>query len=86
MRTTQLPFGPGPFDHMTLWTPDQPAGGVILLLHGLTEHAGRYEGPARLAAACGLALAGFNFPGHGGACLTVDGAPRPGYCGGEGSW
>ena len=71
---------------LSLWQPDQAAAGVILLIHGLTEHIGRYEKFARFMTARGLAVAGFDLPGHGKAILEVDGMPRPGYFGPEGSW
>lgn len=86
MKTEQVPFGPGPFDTMTIWRPETPAAGTLFVVHGLTEHIGRYQALARYMTARGWAVAGFNLPGHGGAFLTVDGKPRPGYCGGEGSW
>ena len=88
MKKTQLTFGAGPLEVMTLWEPETPAepAGVLLVVHGLTEHVGRYEGFARVMTGRGWGVAGFNIPGHGGACLTAQGAPRPGWCGGEGSW
>lgn len=86
MTTEQVPFGPDSLDTMTLWRPEGPAAGTLFVVHGLTEHIGRYQSLARYMTARGWAVAGFNIPGHGGAFLTVEGKPRPAYCGGEGSW
>lgn len=86
MKVKTLSFGSGPFDKITLWSPENPTSGTIFILHGLTEYIGRYEDFARFMTDRGWAVAGFNIPGHGDAVLTVDGEPRRAYCGGEGSW
>lgn len=87
MKQEQVSFGPGPLDIMTRWSPAAPAAaGTFFVVHGLTESIGRYEEFARYMTARGWAVAGFNIPGHGGAFLEADGAPRPAWCGGEGSW
>ena len=87
MTTEQLAFGDGPLERMTLWSPEgRRAAGTLFVVHGLTEYIGRYEELARYMTGQGWAVAGFNIPGHGGALLTADGAPRPAWCGGEGSW
>lgn len=86
MKKEEISFGPGPLDTLTVWSPAEPPAGVLFVVHGLTEYIGRYAGLARFLTVRGWAVAGFNIPGHGGAFLTVDGKPRPGYCGGEGSW
>ena len=88
MKKSQLALGAEPLEVMTLWEPEAPSqsAGTLLVVHGLTEHIGRYEEFARAMTCRGWRVAGFNLPGHGGFCLTAHGAPRPGWCGGEGSW
>lgn len=44
---------------------DQPARGVVLLVHGLGEHAGRYERVARRLNTWGFAVRGYDQYGHG---------------------
>lgn len=39
--------------------------GVVLIVHGLGEHAGRYEGVARLLLQSGFAVRGYDQRGHG---------------------
>jgi len=39
--------------------------GVVVLVHGLGEHAGRYEHVARHLNACGLDVVGYDHRGHG---------------------
>ena len=47
------------------WFPDKPSGKVILLVHGLGEHCGRYEHWAGLMNAEGHAMLSFDQRGHG---------------------
>ena len=47
------------------WTPDGPVRGTVQLVHGLSEHAGRYERLARALTARGLAVAALDQRGHG---------------------
>jgi alpha-beta hydrolase superfamily lysophospholipase len=59
------------------WEPDDELLGVLILVHGLGEHTGRYEPVGRHLAASGYALAGFDIRGHG-----LSAGPRghtPGY-------
>lgn len=88
MTKQTLFFGAEGSDKLTLWEPRTPAdtAGVIVVAHGLTECAARYEEFAQYMTGRGWAVAGFDIPGHGEALLTADGAPRPAWCGGEGSW
>mgnify|MGYP003363193727 CR=1 FL=1 len=88
MQTKQLTFGDGPLDTMKVWAPDslKEMRGTLFIVHGLTESIERYKDLARYMTAHGWTIAGFNVPGHGDSFLTVDGIPRPAYCGGEGSW
>lgn len=44
---------------------DRPARGVVVLVHGLGEHAGRYERVARRLNAWGFAVRGYDQYGHG---------------------
>jgi len=44
---------------------DQPVRGVVLLVHGLGEHAGRYDQVARRLNEWGFAVRGYDQYGHG---------------------
>ena len=48
-----------------IWEPDGGLRGVLVLVHGLGEHAGRYEAVGRRLAESDYALAGFDMRGHG---------------------
>lgn len=48
-----------------LWTPEKDAKAVILVVHGMTEHALRYESFARFLTGHGFALAAYDLRGHG---------------------
>ncbi|MFN2119870.1 MAG: alpha/beta hydrolase, partial [Anaerolineales bacterium] len=59
------------------WEPEGGRRGVLVLLHGLGEHTGRYEAVGRRLAESHYALAGFDMRGHG-----LSAGPRghtPGY-------
>ncbi|MBM7808573.1 alpha-beta hydrolase superfamily lysophospholipase [Geodermatophilus bullaregiensis] len=47
------------------WRPDGEVRGTIQLVHGLSEHAGRYERLAAALTARGLAVAALDHRGHG---------------------
>ncbi len=47
------------------WPAQRGAWAKVLLIHGIAEHLGRYERTAGLLAAAGLAVSGFDLPGHG---------------------
>jgi len=51
------------------WLPEIPTG-VIVLVHGLAEHAGRYDATARYLASTGWAVYACDLRGHG---LSPDG-------------
>ena len=51
--------------HMHMWCPDSPASRVIQILHGLGEHAARYERFARAATSRGYAVCVHDHRGHG---------------------
>ena len=57
--------------------PDVPVRGVVLLVHGLGEHIGRYEGLAQHLNDWGFAVRGYDQFGHGNSgglrgCLLSD--------------
>ena len=47
------------------WLPDQPARAGILLVHGLSEHSGRYQHVAEFLVARGFGVFSLDHPGHG---------------------
>ena len=47
------------------WSPDVGPLAVILLIHGLGEHCGRYQHVAEAFTQAGYAVLGFDLPGHG---------------------
>ncbi|MFN8620325.1 MAG: alpha/beta hydrolase [Chloroflexota bacterium] len=47
------------------WTPDEPSWLHLLLIHGVGEHAGRYERTGRLLAEAGIAVTAYDHRGHG---------------------
>ena len=52
--------------HGYVWTPDTiPVTSVIHVVHGMTEHMGRYEKFAERMTEVGIAVAGYDLRGHG---------------------
>ncbi|MDH3616650.1 MAG: lysophospholipase [Gammaproteobacteria bacterium] len=47
------------------WTPTESPRAVLLLVHGLAEHSGRYEGFAEFFTSAGFAVHALDHPGHG---------------------
>ena len=47
------------------WLPEEEARAVLVLVHGLGEHGGRYENVARHFSARGYAVCAHDHPGHG---------------------
>jgi alpha-beta hydrolase superfamily lysophospholipase len=47
------------------WEPEEGLRGILVLVHGLGEHTGRYEPVGRFFAESRYALAGFDMRGHG---------------------
>ncbi len=47
------------------WIPEGPPRGVIIIIHGLHEHSGRYHHVGNYLADHGYAVYGLDFPGHG---------------------
>ncbi|GGI73726.1 alpha/beta hydrolase [Shewanella gelidii] len=48
-----------------VWLPQQPVQGVILIVHGLAEHSGRYMNLVNRFVPQGYAVYGFDHLGHG---------------------
>ena len=57
--------------------PEQRLRGVVLLVHGLGEHAGRYEVLARRLNSWGFAVRGYDQYGHGESGGLRGGLPSP---------
>jgi alpha-beta hydrolase superfamily lysophospholipase len=47
------------------WSPQAEPRAVVVLVHGLGEHIGRYRHVAEALNAAGIAMLGFDLPGHG---------------------
>jgi alpha-beta hydrolase superfamily lysophospholipase len=47
------------------WIPGQQARGVVVLVHGVGEHVGRYERVAQAMTTAGYVMAGFDLRGFG---------------------
>lgn len=47
------------------WLPESQPQGILLILHGLHEHSGRYQHLASFFTEHGYAVYGLDFPGHG---------------------
>lgn len=56
-------------DHCSLyvhqWLPSNPVKAVVMLAHGMAEHAGRYQRLGQMLSAAGLALLAPDLRGHG---------------------
>lgn len=50
---------------LKIWKPDGDIRAILLLIHGMTEHIGRYEKLIKLFNENQIAAAGFDLPGHG---------------------
>jgi len=51
--------------HVRQWTLRSPARGLVLLVHGLGEHIGRYAALAQRLNEAGWDVAGYDHRGHG---------------------
>jgi alpha-beta hydrolase superfamily lysophospholipase len=47
------------------WMPEGDPRAVLLLIHGLKEHSGRYSNLVQYFASRGFAIYGYDLPGHG---------------------
>lgn len=66
--------------HLQLWQPGSTATHVVQIVHGLGEHAARYERFASAANERGMAVAAHDHRGHG------EHADQRGYLGASGGW
>ena len=62
---TQLTTDSGLDLHGRVWSADQTTLGLLVLVHGLGEHVGRYDRVATALNQVGITVAGFDLPGHG---------------------
>ena len=69
-------------NHVSLWTPEGPPKGVVQIVHGVAEYAGRYSHFAQYLADRGFAVCGEDHLGHG---KTVDDG-KYGYFGKKDGW
>lgn len=51
--------------HAVIWQPDTEVQALLQVTHGMTEHIGEYEALAADLCGQGIAVAGFDLPGHG---------------------
>jgi acylglycerol lipase len=64
-KTQQLTASDGVKLYWQAWEPDGIAEATVCLLHGLGEHAGRYDHVARAFTAKGIAVHAIDLRGHG---------------------
>lgn len=62
------------FLHCILWEPDEPARGIVQIVHGIAEYAARYDSFARFLNQSGFLVVAEDHMGHGGS--LAPGAPR----------
>ncbi len=67
MRHRENAFlGPRDIEHYhQVWEPDSEPRAIVALVHGMGEHCGRYQALAERFTEAGLAVHGFDLPGHG---------------------
>lgn len=72
-ETTSLP-GDGVTTHVYVWTPEpeRPVRGLVQVLHGLAEHAGRYDGFAAGLCEAGFAVVSHDHRGHGASAASSE--------------
>lgn len=51
--------------YVRMWTPAVPVRAALTLVHGLSEHSGRYQPVVEKFLAAGFAVVTFDLPGHG---------------------
>ena len=64
-----------------IWLPEEEPKMMVQIIHGMTEHMGRYEHLAEVLTAAGIGVAGFDLRGHG---KSAPGVPCASF--GEGGW
>ena len=47
-----------------IWLPDGEVKSVVQVVHGMTEHIGRYDQFVKVMTEGGIAVAGFDLRGH----------------------
>ena len=66
MTATEGEFDAGGLTiHTRLWEPEGTAKAIVVLVHGLGEHSGRYEAVAARLTEAGYAVSSFDLRGHG---------------------
>ena len=65
MRQEQLPTGRKGQLHGRLWVGDEDPRGAVIVVHGLGDHAGRYDTLARYLVEHNWCVFVFDLPGHG---------------------
>lgn len=68
------------FLHCILWEPDEPARGIVQIVHGIAEYAARYDSFARFLNQSGFLVVAEDHMGHGGS--LAPGAPPGRFYGG----
>lgn len=63
--TTNTQYRPYYHFHGYFWKPEGDVKAVIHVVHGMTEHMGRYEEFAQFMNERGIAVAGYDLRGHG---------------------
>ena len=63
--------------HAIKWVPDTDPVGILVLVHGMAEHLGRYEHFAKYMCDRGFVVAGNEHLGHGG---SVGSNPKGYFC------
>ena len=56
--------------HAVVWLPEKEPEMILQVVHGMTEHMGRYERFAQTMCDAGIGVAGFDLRGHGHHDLT----------------
>lgn len=51
--------------HTVVWLPEKEPEMILQVVHGMTEHMGRYEHFAKMMCNAGIGVAGFDLRGHG---------------------
>lgn len=67
--------------YSVIWSPDGETKAVLQVIHGMTEHMGRYYDLAKYLSNRGVAVAGYDLRGHGEAATSNECASF-----GEGGW
>ena len=68
--------------HAQEWLPEQPVRAVVQIVHGVSEHTGRYDRVARFLSERGILVCGEDHLGHG----KTAAAGEYGYFGKRGGW